>query len=60
VQALFADDMGSGAIDDVIALIKSWVQRLNGVTRAAGSTVTVNTTAPTSNRWNMAIVELRR
>jgi hypothetical protein len=41
-------------------LIASWVQRLNGVTGAAGATVTLNTTAPTSAQWNMAIVELRR
>jgi PASTA domain-containing protein len=40
--------------------IMSWVQRLNGVAGAAGSSVTLNTTAPTSNQWNMAIVELRR
>jgi len=40
--------------------IASWVQRLNGVTGAAGSTVTLNTTAPTSAQWNMAIIELRR
>jgi hypothetical protein len=51
VQALqFADGLGSCAIDDVIGLIVSWVQRLNGVSRAAGSTVTLNTTAPTSNQ----------
>jgi hypothetical protein len=41
-------------------LIASWVQRLNGVTGAAGSTITLNTSAPTSNQWNMAIVEPRR
>jgi hypothetical protein len=41
-------------------LIASWVQRLNGFSGAAGSTVTLNTTAPTSNQWNMAIVELLR
>jgi beta-lactam-binding protein with PASTA domain len=41
-------------------LIASWVQRLNGVTGAAGSTVALTTTAPTSNQWNMAAVELLR
>ena len=40
--------------------IATWVQRLNGVTGAAGSTVTLNTTTPTSNQWNMAVIELQR
>jgi beta-lactam-binding protein with PASTA domain len=40
--------------------IATWVQRLDGVTGAAGSSITLNTTTPTSNQWNMAIIELRR
>jgi beta-lactam-binding protein with PASTA domain len=35
-----------------------WVQAANGTTGAAGSTVTLNTTAPTSDQWNAAIIEL--
>jgi beta-lactam-binding protein with PASTA domain len=35
-----------------------WVQSANGTTASAGSTVTLNATAPTGDKWNMAIVEL--
>ena len=35
-----------------------WVQAANGTSGVAGSSVTLNATAPTIDRWNMAIVEL--
>src|SRR4051812_35499525 len=35
-----------------------WVQSANGTTDATGSTVTLNATAPTADKWNMAVVEL--
>jgi hypothetical protein len=35
-----------------------WVQRRALTTPAAGSTVTLNTTAPTTRRWQMAAVEI--
>jgi hypothetical protein len=35
-----------------------WVQSANGTTGVAGSTVTLNATAPTNDQWNMAVVEL--
>ena len=36
-----------------------WVQRQNNPTPAAGTTVTINDTAPTTDRWNLSIVEVR-
>jgi len=36
-----------------------WVQRLDGSVAAVGTTVTINDTAPTNNRFNLAIVEIR-
>ncbi len=36
-----------------------WIQRLVGPTTAAGTTVTVNDTAPTNHRWDLAVVEVR-
>jgi hypothetical protein len=35
-----------------------WVQSGNGPTGAAGSNVTLNATAPATDQWNLAIVEL--
>ena len=35
-----------------------WVQRQNAVTPAAGTSVTLNDTAPTTDRWNFASVEV--
>src|SRR6185295_17533209 len=35
-----------------------WVQAVNGTTSQAGSNVTVNAIAPTSDQWNVAIIEL--
>ena len=37
-----------------------WVQSVNAATTAVGQTVTVNTTAPTADQWNVAIVEIKR
>jgi beta-lactam-binding protein with PASTA domain len=37
-----------------------WVQSANSPTTAAGATVTLNATAPTTDQWNFAIVELKR
>ncbi|MCU1464977.1 MAG: hypothetical protein JWM72_905, partial [Actinomycetia bacterium] len=37
-----------------------WVQALNAATGAAGSNVTINDTAPVTDRWNLAAVEVRR
>ena len=36
-----------------------WVQSLTGGTSSAGQTVRLNDTAPTTDRWNYAIVELK-
>jgi hypothetical protein len=36
-----------------------WVQRVTGVTSASGASITVNDTAPTSDRYNMTTVEIR-
>ena len=35
-----------------------WVQRMVGVTATAGTTVTINATAPTTDRYNLSIVEV--
>jgi len=35
-----------------------WVQRQNSATPASGTTVTINDTAPTSDRYNLSIVEI--
>ncbi|WP_460597886.1 beta strand repeat-containing protein [Geomonas sp. Red276] len=36
-----------------------WVQRLSSATAAAGTTVTINDTAPTADMYNLSIVEIR-
>jgi hypothetical protein len=36
-----------------------WVQRRSAVTPTAGTTVTINDTAPTADRYNLGIVEVR-
>jgi len=36
-----------------------WVQRLSATTATAGATVTVNDTAPTSDQFDLALVEVR-
>jgi hypothetical protein len=36
-----------------------WVQRTTESTAAAGTRVTINDTAPTRDRWNLRIVEVR-
>jgi len=35
-----------------------WVQKQNSPTNPAGTSVTINDTAPTSDRWNLALVEV--
>lgn len=35
-----------------------WVQRQTAVTPNAGTVVTLNTTAPTNDRWNLATIEI--
>jgi hypothetical protein len=35
-----------------------WTQRTTALTGVAGSTVTINDTAPTGDRWNLSIVEV--
>jgi hypothetical protein len=36
----------------------NWMQRISAYTGAAGSTATINDTAPTNDRWDLAIVEI--
>lgn len=36
-----------------------WVQSANTTTAVAGATVTLNSTAPANDQWNLAIVELK-
>jgi hypothetical protein len=36
-----------------------WVQRLDGAVATTGTVVTINDTAPTANRFNLAICEIR-
>lgn len=35
-----------------------WVQDQNAPTPTAGTAVTINDTAPTSDRWNLALIEI--
>jgi hypothetical protein len=37
-----------------------WVQRADAATSGAGASVTLNDTAPTTDQWNFAIVEIKR
>jgi hypothetical protein len=37
-----------------------WVQSLNAATSGIGVTATINDTAPTTDHWNYAIVEVKR
>lgn len=37
-----------------------WMQSLNAASGAAGQSVTLNDTAPTTDQWNFAIVEVKR
>ena len=36
-----------------------WMQRSSAITPTAGTTVTINDTNPTTDRYNLAIVEIR-
>jgi hypothetical protein len=40
------------------ALDTFWVQRQNATTPLAGTTVTINDTAPTNHRYNLTLVEV--
>ena len=35
-----------------------WVQRQNTTTASAGTPVTINDTAPTTDKWDLAVVEI--
>ena len=35
-----------------------WVQRQTSPTPASGTTVTINDTAPTTDRWNLTLIEI--
>ena len=54
--------MGSGqtSVDQYLAAINAtfWTQREVATTAAAGTKVTINDTAPTTDRWNLAAVEI--
>ncbi|WP_344367506.1 fibronectin type III domain-containing protein, partial [Arthrobacter humicola] len=36
-----------------------WVQRQTGLTATSGTVVAINDTAPTTDRWNLAVIEIR-
>ena len=36
-----------------------WTQRQNSPTPTAGTTVSISDTAPTADRWNLALIEVR-
>ncbi|WP_284985588.1 galactose oxidase-like domain-containing protein [Arthrobacter sp. fls2-241-R2A-172] len=36
-----------------------WVQRQNSATPTNGTAVTINDTSPTTDRWNLAVIEIR-
>ncbi|BCW71642.1 putative Ig domain-containing protein [Arthrobacter sp. NicSoilB8] len=36
-----------------------WVQRQAGLTATSGTVVAINDTAPTTDRWNLALIEIR-
>jgi hypothetical protein len=36
-----------------------WVQQQNATTPVAGTTITINDTAPTTDSWNLTTVEVR-
>lgn len=51
---------GQTKVDEYLASVGDtmWVQRLNSFSGAAGQTITVNDTAPTGDRWNLAAIEI--
>ncbi len=52
---------GQTKVDEFLASAGDtmWVQRQNGATALAGMSVTLNDTAPTNDRWNLAAVEVQ-
>jgi hypothetical protein len=53
-QALVQQWLAGGSNDTF------WVQTRGAATGAAGSSVTINDTAPVTDRWNLAAVEIRK
>ncbi len=51
---------GQTVVDQYFAPVGDtyWMQRQNAATPAAGTAVTINDTAPTSDRWDLAAVEV--
>lgn len=51
---------GQTKVDEFLASVGDtiWVQRQSAVTPFAGTSVTLNDTAPTSDRWNFAAIEV--
>lgn len=51
---------GQTVVDQYLASVGDtyWVQRQNSATPNAGTAVTINDTAPTSDRWDLAVVEI--
>ncbi|HET8559507.1 MAG TPA: Ig-like domain-containing protein [Marmoricola sp.] len=52
---------GQTLVDQYLASVGDtfWVQRHDAPTASAGTSVTVNDTAPTTDRWNLAAIEVR-
>jgi len=52
---------GQTMLHEVLSVVGDsyWVQRLAGSVAAAGTTVTINDTAPTTHRFNLTICEIR-
>ncbi|MEW1953441.1 galactose oxidase-like domain-containing protein [Terrabacter sp. NPDC080008] len=51
---------GQTVVDQYLAPVGDtyWVQRQNNATAGAGTAVAINDTAPTSDSWNLAVVEI--
>jgi chitodextrinase len=51
---------GQTLVDQYLASVGDtfWVQRLNNLSTAAGQTLTINDTSPTTDRWNLAAIEI--
>jgi chitodextrinase len=52
---------GQTLVDQYLAPVGDtyWVQRQTSTTAAAGTSVTLNDTAPTNDKWNFAVIEIR-
>ncbi|HEY5152229.1 MAG TPA: Ig-like domain-containing protein, partial [Mycobacterium sp.] len=51
---------GQTLVDQFLASVGDtfWVQQLDAPTPSAGTTVTINDTAPTTDRWNLTAIEI--